>query len=170
MVEMFGLLKELTANRTSEMVLIREEARHPIAKNVNSISLIQIKEEKNVENNRPINKSVMEPSKSDEEEPPKGFNVKMKLKEIYQGSDVNVMPLSIYNKLTDERPAETDIWLSLASHPYIYPLVSSRMGGKDQASSREGMEFNQWRSKIFNNERLASVKEECELEDEEGVT
>ncbi|GKG63290.1 hypothetical protein Tco_0640785, partial [Tanacetum coccineum] len=42
------------------------------------------------------------------------------------------------------------------------------MGGKDQASLREGMEFDQWRSKIFNNERLASVKEECELEDDEG--
>ncbi|GJX97810.1 putative reverse transcriptase domain-containing protein [Tanacetum coccineum] len=41
---------------------------------------------------------------------------------VDQGSDVNVIPLSIYNKLTDERPAETDIRLSLASHSYIYPL------------------------------------------------
>nr|GEU74748.1 hypothetical protein [Tanacetum cinerariifolium] len=39
-----------------------------------------------------------------------------------QGSDVNVMPLSTYKKLTDERLAETDIRLSLASHSYIYPL------------------------------------------------
>ncbi|GJR80364.1 zinc finger, CCHC-type containing protein [Tanacetum coccineum] len=41
---------------------------------------------------------------------------------VDQGSDVNAMPLSIYNKLTDERPAEIDIRLSLASHSYIYPL------------------------------------------------
>ncbi|GJV77383.1 zinc finger, CCHC-type containing protein [Tanacetum coccineum] len=41
---------------------------------------------------------------------------------VDQGSDVNVMPLSTYMKLTDERPAETDIRLSLASHSYIYPL------------------------------------------------
>ncbi|GJX35924.1 reverse transcriptase domain-containing protein [Tanacetum coccineum] len=41
---------------------------------------------------------------------------------VDQGSDVNIMPLSIYNKLTDKRPAETDIRLSLASHSYIYPL------------------------------------------------
>nr|GEU74085.1 hypothetical protein [Tanacetum cinerariifolium] len=41
---------------------------------------------------------------------------------VDQGSDVNVMPLSTYMKLTDERPAETDIRLSLASHLYIYPL------------------------------------------------
>ncbi|GJZ82067.1 MAK10-like protein [Tanacetum coccineum] len=41
---------------------------------------------------------------------------------VDQGSDVNVMPLSIYKRLIDERPTETDIRLSLASHSYIYPL------------------------------------------------
>ncbi|GKF70220.1 MAK10-like protein, partial [Tanacetum coccineum] len=41
---------------------------------------------------------------------------------VDQGSDVNVMPLSTYKKLTNERHAETDIRLSLASHSYIYPL------------------------------------------------
>ncbi|GJT18691.1 zinc finger, CCHC-type containing protein [Tanacetum coccineum] len=41
---------------------------------------------------------------------------------VDQGSDVNVMPLSTYMKLIDERPAETDIRLYLASHSYIYPL------------------------------------------------
>ncbi|GKC80002.1 hypothetical protein Tco_1130776 [Tanacetum coccineum] len=39
MTEMFGLLKELTTNRTPEKVLIREEPKFPISKNVNSISL-----------------------------------------------------------------------------------------------------------------------------------
>ncbi|GJX74068.1 zinc finger, CCHC-type containing protein [Tanacetum coccineum] len=41
---------------------------------------------------------------------------------VDQGSDVNIMPLSTYKKLRDERPAGTDIRLSLASHSYIYPL------------------------------------------------
>ncbi|GKF16391.1 zinc finger, CCHC-type containing protein [Tanacetum coccineum] len=41
---------------------------------------------------------------------------------VDQGSDVNVMPYLTYMKLTDERPAETDIRLSLASHSYIYRL------------------------------------------------
>ncbi|GJV45463.1 zinc finger, CCHC-type containing protein [Tanacetum coccineum] len=45
---------------------------------------------------------------------------------VDQGSDINVMPLSTYMKLTDERPAETDIRLSLASHSYIYPLGIAR--------------------------------------------
>ncbi|GKE34586.1 MAK10-like protein, partial [Tanacetum coccineum] len=41
---------------------------------------------------------------------------------VDQGSDVNVMPLSTYNRLTDEKLVETDIRLSLASKSHIYPL------------------------------------------------
>ncbi|GKA97752.1 hypothetical protein Tco_0825646, partial [Tanacetum coccineum] len=41
MTEMFGLLKELTTRRTPEKVLIREEAKFPVTKNVKSISLIK---------------------------------------------------------------------------------------------------------------------------------
>nr|GEW08060.1 hypothetical protein [Tanacetum cinerariifolium] len=41
---------------------------------------------------------------------------------VDQGSNVNIMPFSTYMKLTKERPAETDIRLSLASHSHIYPL------------------------------------------------
>ncbi|GKC19566.1 MAK10-like protein [Tanacetum coccineum] len=198
MAEMFVLLKELKASKTPKKVLMREEARHPITKNVNSISLIRIEEE---ENNGQIDKSIMEPGKPDKE-PLKGVDMKneverkaddepdksarksvtkneedepagvssshvfndslsatqvgkMKRKTynllpkglvkediggnfeipcnigglkhtnalVDQGSDVNIIPLSIYNKLTDERPVETDIKLSLASHSYIYPLA-----------------------------------------------
>ncbi|GJU77972.1 MAK10-like protein [Tanacetum coccineum] len=180
MALMYGLLKELTASRTPEKVLIREETRHPTTKNVNSISLIRIEEEKSIENNGETDKSAVEPRKSDEQEPPKEVhktneggrrvddepakvareNVTKNKKEepagvssshakkitkkediwrnfeipcnvgglkhmnalVDQGSDVNVMPLSIYKRLIDERPAETDIRLSLASHSYIYPL------------------------------------------------
>ncbi|GKF21384.1 hypothetical protein Tco_0070022, partial [Tanacetum coccineum] len=39
MTEMFKLLKELTTSRVPEKVLIREEAKSPVTKNVNSISL-----------------------------------------------------------------------------------------------------------------------------------
>ncbi|GJS93380.1 zinc finger, CCHC-type containing protein [Tanacetum coccineum] len=47
MIEMFGLLKELTTSRAPEKVLIREEAKSPVTKSVNSISLIREEEEKN---------------------------------------------------------------------------------------------------------------------------
>ncbi|GJW65536.1 MAK10-like protein [Tanacetum coccineum] len=41
---------------------------------------------------------------------------------VDQGSDVNVIPLSTYMKLTNKRPVDIDIRFSLASHSYIYPL------------------------------------------------
>ncbi|GKC36924.1 zinc finger, CCHC-type containing protein [Tanacetum coccineum] len=46
MTEMFGLLKELTTSRTPKKVLIREEAKFPVTKNVNSISIAREKEER----------------------------------------------------------------------------------------------------------------------------
>lgn len=39
-----------------------------------------------------------------------------------KGSDVNLMPLSIYIKLTSDKPANTNIRLSLANHSYVYPI------------------------------------------------
>ncbi|GJT64340.1 hypothetical protein Tco_1015820 [Tanacetum coccineum] len=50
MAEMFGLLKELTTSRAPEKVLIREEAKSPITKNVNSISLTRGEEERDDDN------------------------------------------------------------------------------------------------------------------------
>ncbi|GKF15512.1 hypothetical protein Tco_0056974 [Tanacetum coccineum] len=46
MTKMFRLLKELTTSRAPEKVLIREEAKFPITKNVNSISLARGEEER----------------------------------------------------------------------------------------------------------------------------
>ncbi|GKE93275.1 hypothetical protein Tco_1574370, partial [Tanacetum coccineum] len=45
MTEMFELLKELTTSRTLEKVLISEEAKLPVTKNVNSIFLAKGEEE-----------------------------------------------------------------------------------------------------------------------------
>ncbi|GJX95338.1 hypothetical protein Tco_0351136 [Tanacetum coccineum] len=59
---------------------MREEARHLITKNVNSISLIRIEEEENGENKGQIDKSVTEPRKSDKEKPLREFSQKVKLK------------------------------------------------------------------------------------------
>ncbi|GJT13668.1 zinc finger, CCHC-type containing protein, partial [Tanacetum coccineum] len=195
----------LLKSTSGKDVVNGEEASHPITKNVNSISLIRGEEEKNVGNNRAIGESLVEPRKSEEEEPlnevdvmdevkrraddkpaksirenvtkneeeePAGVSsshtigyylehrINEKLIEglvenqkfndslsatrediggnfeipcnigglkhtnalVDQGSNVNIMPLSTYNKLTDVRPIETDIRLSLASQSYIYPL------------------------------------------------
>ncbi|GJZ66693.1 reverse transcriptase domain-containing protein [Tanacetum coccineum] len=47
MTEMFRLLKELTTRRAPEKVLIREEAKSPVTKSINYISLIREEEGKN---------------------------------------------------------------------------------------------------------------------------
>ncbi|GJX28200.1 MAK10-like protein [Tanacetum coccineum] len=236
MAEMFGLLKELTTSRTLEKVLVREEARHPITKHVNTISLVKMEKEKSVENNEVVDKNVVEPSELDVVEPielvdrkegmedgaddesdesvkeeltkwetkeevlvemPRSQPIRYYLKHeinkklikgilgnhkyidsllptrsgkmdyetynslpvgpmynailkkklakkddmegnfvipcgigglkyvnalIDQGSDVNVMPLSLYNRQTNEKLVGTNIRLSLASHSYIYLL------------------------------------------------
>ncbi|GKB06875.1 MAK10-like protein [Tanacetum coccineum] len=208
MTEMFGLLKILTTHKAPEKVLIREEAKHSVTKNINSISLIRGEEEMNVDDNAMPDDSIERPDGSDTEEPtqveeeesvevpssqPVGYYLKHRINEklieglvenhkfndslsaarvgkmkrksysllprgsvyeailkkkitkkedirgnfeipcnirglkhmnalVDQGSDVNIMPLSTYKKLTDERSAEMDIRLSLASHSYIYPL------------------------------------------------
>ncbi|GJX07832.1 MAK10-like protein [Tanacetum coccineum] len=167
MAEMYRLLKELTASRTPKKVLFRKEARHPVTKHINSISLIRVEEEKNVKGNKVVDENVMKPDRSDATLPPKevakingtenrtrmsqseGAYARHNPKEkdtkkediggnfeiscnvgglkhtdalVDQGFDINVKSLSIYNKLTDETPAETDIRLSLTSHSYIYPL------------------------------------------------
>ncbi|GKC29814.1 MAK10-like protein, partial [Tanacetum coccineum] len=162
MTKMFGLLNELATSRAPKKVLIREEARHPITKDVNSISLVLAEEKSNAVNNEAITENTMEPSKHKKEEPLKkvcltnkvrrreGGEPAKKVKEIatknegedpaevnrygwlgWDGtrisrtttrSDANVMPFSTYNKLTNERLAETKIRLSLASYSYIYPL------------------------------------------------
>ncbi|GJX88306.1 MAK10-like protein [Tanacetum coccineum] len=184
MTEMFGFLKELTNSRAPKKVLMREEAKHPVTKNVNYISLVRREEEKIDDNNAMTGDSNEKTDGSDAEvplkegekdneaenrtkkEPIKRVRVgKLKQKTykllprrpvyetirkkritkkediggnfeipcnigckkhmnalVDQGSDVNIMPFSTYKKLTDKKPAETDIRLPLASHSYIYPL------------------------------------------------
>ncbi|GJT22194.1 MAK10-like protein [Tanacetum coccineum] len=195
MAEMFGLLKELTTSRAPEKVLIKEEAKSLVTKNVNSIPLTKGEDERNdtddiaaddgingTDTEMPIkeaekktnarNGTKNKPIKRAEEKKqrrhpalssnpswkskrktynllPRGavyeaiLRKKITRKEdirgnfkipcnirglkhmnalIDQGSDINVMPLSTYMRLTNERPAETNIRLSMASHSYIYPL------------------------------------------------
>ncbi|GJY41849.1 zinc finger, CCHC-type containing protein [Tanacetum coccineum] len=188
--------RELTTSRTPKKVLIREETKFLVTKNVNSISLARNEEEENnktdetpdntkmpTEKEMPVrkaeamngaengarNESIKTP-KNDEVvdvtgSQPVAYYLKHKINEklikglgdvydailknkitknedirgnfeipcsigglkdanalVDQGFDVNVMPYSTYMKLTDKRPAEIDIRLSLASHSYIYPL------------------------------------------------
>ncbi|GKF90602.1 hypothetical protein Tco_0274303, partial [Tanacetum coccineum] len=69
MTEMFKHLKELTTNRAPEKVLMREEAKQPVTKNVNSISLIRGEEEENDDDGATTGDSIEKPDGSDVEMP-----------------------------------------------------------------------------------------------------
>ncbi|GKA33314.1 hypothetical protein Tco_0719681 [Tanacetum coccineum] len=73
MTEMLGLLKELTTSRAPKKVLIREEAKHPVTKSVNSISLIRGEEEMNADDNAMSDDSI---------ERPDGSNTEVQLNEV----------------------------------------------------------------------------------------
>nr|GEV35470.1 hypothetical protein [Tanacetum cinerariifolium] len=68
---MFGLLKELTTNRASEKVLIREEAKFLVTKNVNSISLTRREEERSKKTNVMTDDNNEKPTKTETERPVK---------------------------------------------------------------------------------------------------
>ncbi|GKD45234.1 hypothetical protein Tco_1269879 [Tanacetum coccineum] len=61
--------KELTTSRIPEKVLVREEARQPITRHVNAISLVKMKKEKSVENNEVVDKNNVELNELDIVEP-----------------------------------------------------------------------------------------------------
>ncbi|GKD99354.1 hypothetical protein Tco_1387338, partial [Tanacetum coccineum] len=58
MTELFRLLKELMTSKTPEKVLIREEAKIPVTKNVNSISLTRGEEERSDKTDEALDNTV----------------------------------------------------------------------------------------------------------------
>ncbi|GKB08005.1 MAK10-like protein [Tanacetum coccineum] len=241
MAEMFRLLKELTSSTTPKKVLVREEIRNPITKNVNAISLCRIESEKAKENNEVIDKNITEHGKCNIEEPVRITNKEPLGEERKIIEPPEPQPVSHYLKhkinkelieglvenqrLTDERATKTDIRLSLASHSYIYPLgivedVLIEVAGyvypmdfvildvkenehrpfilgtsflttakavikfdkgiitlrlalewekRIKLHQKKEMEFDQWRSKIFNKRWPTPMKEEFEVRTEGGV-
>ncbi|GKC36726.1 MAK10-like protein [Tanacetum coccineum] len=134
MTEMFRLLKELTTSRTPEKVLKGKKPNSPSTRTFNnSRSRTQARKKKGKEYQilpgEPTYDAILKKKITKKEDIGGNFKIPCSIRNlkqvnslIDQGSDVNVMPYSTYIKLTDEKPAETDIRLSLASHSYIYPL------------------------------------------------
>ncbi|GKE97449.1 hypothetical protein Tco_0020800 [Tanacetum coccineum] len=69
--KMFRLHKELTTSRAPEKVLIREEAKFPVTKNVNSISLTRGEEERSEKTNVTTGDDFEKPTKTEMEMPVK---------------------------------------------------------------------------------------------------
>ncbi|GKA02519.1 zinc finger, CCHC-type containing protein, partial [Tanacetum coccineum] len=64
MTKIFGLLKELTTSRAPKKVLIREEAKFLITKNVNSISLTRGEEERSKKTDITTGDDIEKPTKT----------------------------------------------------------------------------------------------------------
>nr|GEX94342.1 hypothetical protein [Tanacetum cinerariifolium] len=71
MTKMFRLLMELTTSKAPEKVLIREEAKFLVTKNVNSISLTRGEEERSKETNVTADDDIEKPTKTKTEMPVK---------------------------------------------------------------------------------------------------
>ncbi|GJU23863.1 retrovirus-related pol polyprotein from transposon TNT 1-94 [Tanacetum coccineum] len=87
--------------------------------------------------------------------------------------------LATANAVKDYRKAKIAVGEGITRSVNIEPIAllfdlnigSFRMGGEDKTSPRKGdMEFNQWRSKTFENKHLAFVKAKREVKDEGEVT
>ncbi|GKD89589.1 MAK10-like protein, partial [Tanacetum coccineum] len=200
MAEMFGLLKELIASRNLKKVLVREEARNPITKHVNSISLIRMKEEKSVGNNKMVGKMEYEAYHS---LPVDTMRKAMLKKMITKKEDTRI------TLLTEEKLVEIETRLSLASQSYIYPLgiaedvlveiadfiypvdfvildikedrkrpfilgmpflTTAKAEIRIKFHQEKELKFNQWRGKMFNDKDSATTREDVIFADEGGVT
>ncbi|GKA65967.1 MAK10-like protein [Tanacetum coccineum] len=129
LAEMFELLKELTTNRDPEKVLIREDAKHlPVGYYLNHRINEKLIEEL-VKIIGPVYEAILKKKITKKEDIGGNFEIPCNIGGLKhmnalvdQGSNVNVMPLSTYEKLTNKWHVMMDVRLSLASHSYIYPL------------------------------------------------
>ncbi|GJZ01763.1 putative reverse transcriptase domain-containing protein [Tanacetum coccineum] len=141
MAEMFRLLRELTSSRTPEKVLVREEASSPITKSFNAISLIKMEKEKGIKGDEVAKWNVMGLNKLEALEP-------IDLSELGKNVEDDLDPITPTNAVSK---------LILEWEETIkYHLEKE-------------MEFNQWRSMVFENKGSISENEGCELSTIDGL-
>ncbi|GKE65936.1 MAK10-like protein [Tanacetum coccineum] len=104
MTEIFRLLMELTTSRTPEKVLIGEEAKFPVTKNVHSISLARGEEERSDKTNETLDNTVK----------PIGTETKILVKEAERNNETKNKPIK---KAEEEEVVEV-----LSSRPVEYYL------------------------------------------------
>ncbi|GJR44495.1 MAK10-like protein [Tanacetum coccineum] len=129
MTEMFRLLKELTTSRDPKTVLIREEAKFPVTKNVNTISQAIGEEEMSDKTDETLDNTIKPTAERKEVEEvlsswPVEYYLKHRINEkLIEGLiDNNRFNDSLSRARVGKMPTKTEIRLSLASHSYIYPL------------------------------------------------
>nr|GEW35862.1 hypothetical protein [Tanacetum cinerariifolium] len=150
MTEMFGLLKELITSRTPEKVLIREEAKFPITKNVNSISLANGEEDMSDKIDVATGNDIEKPTETEMRMQSKiSFHrIPESLCKIKRGVKNTIDPIAhtmTVNRLVLEWEERIKVHLE-----------------------RE-MKFDQWKRNFFNSKHPALVKVEGKMDDEGEV-
>ncbi|GJW82419.1 zinc finger, CCHC-type containing protein [Tanacetum coccineum] len=135
MTEMFGLLKELTTYRTPEKVLVREEAKFLITKNVNSISLVRGEEEGSDKTDETLDNTV-KPTVTETEIP---------VKEVERSNETKIKPV--------KRAEKKEVEELLSSQPVKYYL-------KQRINEKliKGLVDNNWFNASLSRARVRKVK------------
>ncbi|GKA16141.1 hypothetical protein Tco_0695888 [Tanacetum coccineum] len=165
MTKMFWLLKELTTSRTPEKVLIREEAKFLVTKNVNSISLARGEEERRDNIDVATGNDIEKPT-----ETKMGMQANEAKKKNEAGKEEMTeisfykIPESLYKT---ERGVKNDID-PIAPTMTVYRLVLEWEERIKHHLERE-MKFDQWKSENFKSNHHALVKVEGEINDDGEV-
>ncbi|GJY35823.1 hypothetical protein Tco_0421201 [Tanacetum coccineum] len=137
MAEIFRLLRELTSSRTPEKVLVREEACIPITKSINAISIIKMEKEKGIEGDEVTNENVIGLNELEVLEPIESPDKEEEMEEGTDGSEL-------------EKNAKVDLNPTTLTNT-ISKLILEWEERIKYHQEKE-MEFNQWRSMVFDND------------------
>ncbi|GJS99144.1 hypothetical protein Tco_0820314 [Tanacetum coccineum] len=162
MTEMSGILRELTSSRTPKKVLVREEVSNLITKIINAISLIKMEKEKGVEGDKVAKGNVMrhnelealEPIESPDKEFEKGTITLKSGKNKIDFVKVLALPSELEKNVEDDLDPITPI-------NTVSKLILE-WGERIIYHKEKEMEFNQWRSTVFDNKGSISENEGCE--------
>nr|GEU88416.1 retrovirus-related Pol polyprotein from transposon TNT 1-94 [Tanacetum cinerariifolium] len=141
MTKMFGLPKELTTSRAPEKVLIREEAKFPITKNVNSISLTREEEERSEKTDVTTDDDFEKPTKT---------KMKMLVKEAEKEDEAENKPNRKAGKEeTTEAPSSQPVEYYL-KHRINEKLIEGLVGNRRFNDSLSGARFGRIKGKTYN--------------------
>nr|GEV35180.1 hypothetical protein [Tanacetum cinerariifolium] len=188
MAKMFELLRELTSSRTPKKVLVREETGNPITKNINAISLIKMEKKKGVKGGKVAKGNMMKLNELEALEP---IELEARIKPFILGTPflTTAKAVIIFEKGTitlkssknkidfvkvPALPSELEKSVEDDLDPITLTNTVSRLVLKWEERSKyhqeKEMEFNQWRSMVFNKKGFIFKKEGCEERNEGGVT
>ncbi|GKA87203.1 hypothetical protein Tco_0808914 [Tanacetum coccineum] len=173
MTKMFRLLKELTTSRTPEKVLIREEAKFLVTKNVNSISLARGEEERS-------DKTDETHDNTENEKRPfiLGTPFLTTAKAAIKFDKGTITLRSRKSKISFHRIPDSPCMTVKGVKNKIEPIALTmtvnwlvlKWEEKIMLHSEREMEFNQWRSKSFKGKHPTLITTKGGMDDEGEVT